>query len=153
MAALRTRLCSVVRTTNALFSRGILQKTTIPAITRLNHITEGQNGRQFSSLTQRITVKCHPVGVRYYSHPPLTVDSVRDRVLLVLKLYDKINPEKLTVDSHFMNDLGLDSLDQVEIIMAMEDEFGFEIPDADADRLMRPADIVQYIADKEDLAA
>jgi len=56
MAALRTRLCSVVRTTNALFSRGILQKTTIPAITRLNHITEGQNGRQFSSLTQRITV-------------------------------------------------------------------------------------------------
>jgi len=50
-----------------------------------------------------------------------------------------------------MNDLGLDSLDHVEVIMAIEDEFGFEIPDADAERLMRPADIVQYIADKEDL--
>jgi NADH dehydrogenase (ubiquinone) 1 alpha/beta subcomplex 1 len=35
--------------------------------------------------------------------------------------------------------------------MAMEDEFGFEIPDADAERLMRPTDITQYIADKNDL--
>jgi len=78
---------------------------------------------------------------------------VQDRVLLVLRLYDKINPAKLTLKSHFLNDLGLDSLDHVEIIMAMEDEFGFEIPDNDSDRLMSPADIVQYIADKEDLYA
>lgn len=58
---------------------------------------------------------------------------------------------QLTVDSHFVNDLGLDSLDQVEIIMAMEDEFGFEIPDMDADRLNRPRDIVRYVADREDV--
>jgi NADH dehydrogenase (ubiquinone) 1 alpha/beta subcomplex 1 len=50
-----------------------------------------------------------------------------------------------------MNDLGLDSLDHVEVIMAMEDEFGFEIPDTDAEKLVRPADIVRYIADKEDV--
>lgn len=50
-----------------------------------------------------------------------------------------------------MTDLGLDSLDHVEVIMAMEDEFGFEIPDGDAERLVRPKDIVQYIADKEDI--
>lgn len=50
-----------------------------------------------------------------------------------------------------MNDLGLDSLDHVEVIMAMEDEFGFEVPDSDAERLMKPADIVQYIADKNDV--
>jgi len=90
-------------------------------------------------------------GVRFYSKPPLTLEMIRERVLLVLKLYDKVNPEKLTVDSHFMTDLGLDSLDHVEVVMAMEDEFGFEIPDADAERLLRPADIVQYIADKEDI--
>lgn len=47
--------------------------------------------------------------------------------------------------------MGLDSLDHVEIVMAMEDEFGFEIPDQDAERLQRPSDIVQYIADKEDV--
>jgi len=89
--------------------------------------------------------------VKHYSHVPLTLEMVKDRIILVLRLYDKINPEKLTLESHFMNDLGLDSLDHVEVIMAMEDEFGFEIPDADAERLMRPTDIAQYIADKHDL--
>ncbi|XP_036418530.1 NADH:ubiquinone oxidoreductase subunit AB1a [Colossoma macropomum] len=88
---------------------------------------------------------------QYGDLPPLTIDSIRDRVLYVLKLYDKINPEKLQVSSHFMKDLGLDSLDQVEIIMAMEDEFGFEIPDAEAEKLMTPEEIVQYIADKKDV--
>ncbi|XP_059151365.1 acyl carrier protein, mitochondrial-like isoform X1 [Physella acuta] len=87
----------------------------------------------------------------YAGKAPLTLETIQKRVDLCLKLYDKINPEKLTLDSHFMNDLGLDSLDQVEIIMAIEDEFGFEIPDADSERLMRPRDIVQYIADKEDI--
>ncbi|XP_062865854.1 NADH:ubiquinone oxidoreductase subunit AB1a [Trichomycterus rosablanca] len=88
---------------------------------------------------------------RYGDLPPLTLDSIRDRVLYVLKLYDKISPEKLQATSHFMKDLGLDSLDQVEIIMAMEDEFGFEIPDTDAEKLMTPDEIVQYIADKKDV--
>ncbi|XP_076312130.1 uncharacterized protein LOC143225864 [Tachypleus tridentatus] len=90
--------------------------------------------------------------VRSFSEkPPLTLEMIRDRVLLVLKLYDKIDAEKLTVDSHFMSDMGLDSLDHVEVIMAMEDEFGFEIPDSDAERLLRPNDIIRYVADKEDV--
>ncbi|XP_057253983.1 acyl carrier protein, mitochondrial [Pezoporus wallicus] len=88
---------------------------------------------------------------RYSELPPLTLDDIKERVLYVLKLYDKIDPEKLTVESHFMKDLGLDSLDQVEIIMAMEDEFGFEIPDGDAEKLMCPQEIVDYIADKKDV--
>ncbi|XP_076653953.1 NADH dehydrogenase (ubiquinone) acyl carrier protein isoform X1 [Halictus rubicundus] len=90
--------------------------------------------------------------VRPYSHkPPLSLDFIQQRVLLVLNLYDKIDPKKLKLDSHFINDLGLDSLDHVEVIMAMEDEFGFEIPDMDAERLLRPADIVRYVADREDV--
>ncbi|XP_059607850.1 acyl carrier protein, mitochondrial isoform X1 [Phlebotomus argentipes] len=88
---------------------------------------------------------------QYSSKPPLTIQFVTERVLLVLKLYDKVDPAKLTVDSHFINDLGLDSLDHVEVIMAMEDEFGFEIPDHDAEKLNRPADIVRYVCDKEDV--
>ncbi|XP_069342109.1 acyl carrier protein, mitochondrial [Eulemur rufifrons] len=88
---------------------------------------------------------------QYSDAPPLTLEGIKDRVLYVLKLYDKIDPEKLSVDSHFMKDLGLDSLDQVEIIMAMEDEFGFEIPDIDAEKLMCPQEIVDYIADKKDV--
>ncbi|XP_076852864.1 NADH:ubiquinone oxidoreductase subunit AB1b [Brachyhypopomus gauderio] len=88
---------------------------------------------------------------RYGDLPPLTLQSIEDRVMYVLKLYDKISPEALQTSSHFMKDLGLDSLDQVEIIMAMEDEFGFEIPDAEAEKLMTPAEVVQYIADKKDV--
>ncbi|KFO33515.1 hypothetical protein H920_05052 [Fukomys damarensis] len=93
-----------------------------------------------------------PLLCRQYSDAPsLTLEGIKDRVLYVLKLYDKIDPEKLSVNSHFMKDLGLDSLDQVEIIMAMEDEFGFEIPDIDAEKLMCPQEIVDYIADKKDV--
>uniref|UniRef100_A0A194AM19 Acyl carrier protein n=1 Tax=Pinctada fucata TaxID=50426 RepID=A0A194AM19_PINFU len=99
-------------------------------------------------LSQPHTLKT----VRWYGHKPeISFSDLQRRVMLVLKLYDKIDPEKLTKDSHLMKDLGLDSLDQVEIIMAMEDEFGFEIPDQDAERLMTPADIITYIADKEDI--
>ncbi|TGZ52662.1 hypothetical protein DBV15_07720 [Temnothorax longispinosus] len=70
-----------------------------------------------------------------------------DRILIS---DDTLNLQ-LSLESHFMDDLGLDSLDHVEIIMAMEDEFGFEIPDMDAERLLRPKDIVRYVADKEDV--
>ncbi|NXA38336.1 ACPM protein, partial [Eudromia elegans] len=105
-----------------------------------------------------------PLCRRFSDLPPLTLEGIKERVLYVLKLYDKIDPEKasrdrrsrlvcpqLTAESHFMKDLGLDSLDQVEIIMAMEDEFGFEIPDGDAEKLMCPQEIVDYIADKKDV--
>ncbi|XP_017788694.1 PREDICTED: acyl carrier protein, mitochondrial isoform X1 [Habropoda laboriosa] len=90
--------------------------------------------------------------VRHYSEKqPLSIDAVQERVFLVLRLYDKIVPEKLKLESHFMEDLGLDSLDHIEVIMAIEDEFGFEIPDMDAEKLLRPADIVRYVCDKEDV--
>jgi len=92
---------------------------------------------------------------RFYS--PEVVESkpteaeIKERVLKVVASYDKVTAEKLSLDSHFINDLGLDSLDHVEVIMAIEDEFGFEIPDVDAERLLKPADIVRYVADKEDI--
>lgn len=44
----------------------------------------------------------------------------------------------------------MDSLDHVEVIMAIEDEFGFEIPDVDAEKLNSPQAIVDYVADKEE---
>ncbi|KAL5234053.1 hypothetical protein ACI65C_001463 [Semiaphis heraclei] len=85
--------------------------------------------------------------VRHYSvKPPMTIEQIKKRILLVLQLYDKLN-----LESHFINDLGLDSLDHVEVIMAIEDEFGFEIPDEDAEKLHRPKDIVQYVCDREDI--
>ena len=49
-------------------------------------------------------------------------------------------------DSKFADDLGLDSLDSVEVVMAIEDEFAIEIPDAEADRIASIGDAVEYIA-------
>ena len=54
-------------------------------------------------------------------------EEIETRVMNVCKAFDKITADKLTLDSHFINDLGLDSLDHVEVIMAVEDEFGFEV--------------------------
>ncbi|RVE69263.1 hypothetical protein OJAV_G00076240 [Oryzias javanicus] len=109
--------------------------------------TESRRTRWFGQSRISAGVFCR----QYGDLPPLTFETIKERVMYVLKLYDKINPEKLQTSSHFMKDLGLDSLDQVEIIMAMEDEFGFEIPDAEAEKLMTPEEIVQYIADKKDV--
>jgi NADH dehydrogenase (ubiquinone) 1 alpha/beta subcomplex 1 len=95
-----------------------------------------------------------PQVVRWYSSAdkPASLDELTQRVMDVCKTFDKINAENLTQDTHFMNDLGLDSLDQVELIMAMEDEFGFEIPDVDAEKLMRPIDVIKYVASRQEAA-
>jgi len=81
----------------------------------------------------------------------LTQGQIETRVLAVCKAFDKISADKLTMDSHFINDLGLDSLDHVEVIMAVEDEFGFEITDEHAEKLITPFHIVKYVADHEDI--
>lgn len=102
-------------------------------------------------LSRILPVPIQHQSIRFVHKPPLTVDFIRERILLVLKLYDKIDPDKLTLDSHFYNDLGLDSLDHVEIIMIIEDEFHFEIPDMDAEKLNTPRDILNYIKIKEEI--
>uniref|UniRef100_A0A0R3RL46 Acyl carrier protein n=1 Tax=Elaeophora elaphi TaxID=1147741 RepID=A0A0R3RL46_9BILA len=89
--------------------------------------------------------------VRFAAHIHLTMKAVEQRIMLVLSLYDKIDPKKLTLDSDFSKDLGLDSLDFVEVIMAIEDEFHFEIPDGDSDNMKTPRDIYQYICDRKDV--
>ncbi|GMS96398.1 hypothetical protein PENTCL1PPCAC_18573, partial [Pristionchus entomophagus] len=89
--------------------------------------------------------------MRFSAKAPLTKKTLEDRILLVLGCYDKIDEKKLSMDADFVKDLGLDSLDHVEVVMAMEEEFGFEIPDGDADQFKTPRHIWQYICDKEDV--
>uniref|UniRef100_A0A2C9L7P1 Acyl carrier protein n=1 Tax=Biomphalaria glabrata TaxID=6526 RepID=A0A2C9L7P1_BIOGL len=125
-------------------------RSTVPRLSAVIIVRHINDRRQPLPLNL-FKLPAHSQFVRPFSSTTITVAAIEEKVLSVCKAYDKINAEKLTMDSHFMNDLGLDSLDQVEIIMAIEDEFGFEIPDADSERLMRPRDIVQYIADKEDI--
>ena len=52
---------------------------------------------------------------------------------------------KITLDSSFVDDLGADSLDQVELVMAFEEEFGIEIPDEAAEKIVRVSDAVNFV--------
>lgn len=63
-----------------------------------------------------------------------------------------VEPEKVTMEASFIDDLGADSLDIVELIMALEEEFDIEIPDEEAEKFPTVGDVVEYIkanTDKE----
>ncbi|TYI96544.1 hypothetical protein E1A91_D01G080100v1 [Gossypium mustelinum] len=102
----------------------------------------------------------------------LDKSEVTDRVVSVVKNFQKVDPSKgfwivislypcpimlgnrgsnvplvaFTPNAHFQNDLGLDSLDTVEVVMALEEEFGFEIPDNEADKIGTINHAVEFIA-------
>ncbi|KAE8009831.1 hypothetical protein FH972_006242 [Carpinus fangiana] len=76
----------------------------------------------------------------------LDKSEVTDRVISVVKNFQKVDPSKVSPNAHFQNDLGLDSLDAVEIVMALEEEFGFEIPDNEADKINSISLAVDFIA-------
>ncbi|GMY13877.1 Acyl carrier protein 2, mitochondrial [Fagus crenata] len=76
----------------------------------------------------------------------LDKSEVADRVISVVKNFQKVDPSKVTPNANFQSDLGLDSLDAVEIVMALEEEFGFEIPDNEADKINSINLAVDFIA-------
>ena len=57
---------------------------------------------------------------------------------------------KVTEEAAFVEDLGADSLDTVELVMAFEEEFGIEIPDEDAEKMERVGDAISYLEGKEE---
>jgi acyl carrier protein len=59
-----------------------------------------------------------------------------------------VNPEQVTPAASFIEDLGADSLDTVELVMAFEEEFGVEVPDEDAEKLQTVGDVVKYIEER-----
>ena len=59
-----------------------------------------------------------------------------------------VNAEQVTPEASFIDDLGADSLDSVELIMAFEEEFGAEIPDEDAEKLTSVGKVIEYLKEK-----
>lgn len=59
-----------------------------------------------------------------------------------------VNAEQVTPEASFIDDLGADSLDTVELVMAFEEEFGAEIPDEDAEKLTTVGSVVSYLKEK-----
>jgi len=56
-----------------------------------------------------------------------------------------VEPEKVTAEASFVEDLGADSLDTVELVMAFEEEFGIDIPDEDAEQMRTVGDAIKYL--------
>ncbi|KAK4236551.1 acyl carrier protein-like protein [Achaetomium macrosporum] len=87
----------------------------------------------------------------YASGGSLERQEVYERIKQLLSGFDKVNdPANITENAHFANDLGLDSLDTVEVVMAIEEEFSIEIPDKDADTIHSVDKAVEYILSQPD---
>ena len=76
------------------------------------------------------------------------MSNVEDRVKDIIVEELGVEREKLTSEASFMEDLGADSLDTVELVMAFEKEFDIDIPDEDAEKLRTVGDAMNYLHEK-----
>jgi len=74
--------------------------------------------------------------------------TVEQRVIKLVCNNMKAKPENVTMETSFVNDLGADSLDTVELVMELEEEFGLTIPDEDAQNIQTVGDAVTYVNTK-----
>ena len=76
----------------------------------------------------------------------MAVDFEKIKKIIVDQL--GVDESEVTPEASFVDDLGADSLDTVELVMALEEEFGIEIPDEDAEKLLTVEDVIKYIEAK-----
>jgi acyl carrier protein len=74
--------------------------------------------------------------------------AVADKVKSIIAEQLSVKKEEVTDQASFVDDLGADSLDTVELVMGLEEEFGIEIPDEDAEKMTTVGDAIKYIEDK-----
>ena len=73
---------------------------------------------------------------------------VQEKITEIIVEQLGVKPEEVVSEASFVDDLGADSLDTVELVMAFEEEFGAEIPDEDAEKIQTVGDAVKYIEEK-----
>ena len=76
--------------------------------------------------------------------------SIEDRIRTIIATELGVKPEQITPEAKFIEDLGADSLDTVELVMALEEEFGNEIPDEDEEKLTSVGDVIRFIEESQD---
>ena len=74
--------------------------------------------------------------------------AVQDKITEIIVEQLGVKPEEVVPEASFVDDLGADSLDTVELVMALEEEFGIEIPDEDAEKIQTVGDAIRYIDEK-----
>jgi acyl carrier protein len=75
----------------------------------------------------------------------VNVASVKDRVIDIVAEQLGVDKEKITPETHFINDLGADSLDTVELVMELEEEFDISIPDDAAEKIQTVGQAIEFI--------
>jgi acyl carrier protein len=78
----------------------------------------------------------------------MTKEEILAKVKTVVAEKLNVGEDQVTTDAKFVEDLGADSLDQVELIMALEDDFDLKIPEEEAEKLMTVGDALDYILNK-----
>jgi acyl carrier protein len=78
----------------------------------------------------------------------VTKPSVDERVIKIVCDQMGTTPDKVSRETSFINDLGADSLDTVELVMEFEDEFEISIPDEDAEKIQTVGNAIEYISSK-----
>lgn len=77
------------------------------------------------------------------------MSSIEEKVKKIIEEKLSVNADQITVEAKFAEDLKADSLDTVELVMALEDEFGLDIPDEEADKIKTVGDAIKYIDSKQ----
>ena len=76
-------------------------------------------------------------------------NSIEARVKEIVRVNLNVEPDQITPEAKFIEDLGADSLDTVELVMALEEEFGNQIPDEAAEKLATVDDVIKYVEDHQ----
>ncbi|MCF7869523.1 MAG: acyl carrier protein [Candidatus Omnitrophica bacterium] len=75
--------------------------------------------------------------------------AIEEKVKEIISEQLGVKKEEIKPESSFIDDLGADSLDTVEVVMALEEEFGIEIPDEDAEKITKVGEAIKYIEEKK----
>jgi acyl carrier protein len=74
--------------------------------------------------------------------------SIEEKVIEIISQKLNLSKDQVKPEASFVDDLGADSLDLVELVMAMEEAFGMEVPDEDAEKLRTVKDVIEYVKTK-----
>jgi len=74
---------------------------------------------------------------------------IQSKIIGLVSSATKVDQDKIKLTTSFVDDLNLDSLDMVELMMKMEDEFGIEIPETDTEKLKTVQDVIGYLKEKD----
>lgn len=116
----------------------------------LKHMSAFRVSFRSFTAAKRASFACRPSNTFFRCYASsIPKEDIESRVLTIVKAFDKVDQSKISASSTFANDLGLDSLDTVEVVMAIEEEFSLEIPDKEADDIKSVADAIKYISEQE----